>query len=557
MVIILLFFFPLLKRDYLKRANLLTDYLGDKFSSIQKTLQDKTNLIAANHVFVNCLEDYFNNYSKANKIMLSLYLDSIVANESKIIHVIIDCEGFESVESGLNTNRINKNMLNNQKYMKLKIIQINNYFSPITNIQYDLNSLNVTSNVCVFAKNYHIGESKYTLTIFFDLTTEMKEINNLVELTIDDYCIASDEKEIIYTSRDDMNWYNDEIFQRIQADRKEENARGIFFYCTTDDNSWNIISFISNATIIGQIFRILLFMIVFILGVLLIIVAFISPYIVKQLAPLKVIADLMASYSPEGPPVISDIHTNNEIDEISNKFNFMVKKIDEYIRQVYEEKCLEEKIKYSLLTSQIDPHFIYNTMDIISALARQGKIKDVVSVNQSLQRILQDRLELTELKVFDKVSREIQTIVQYQNIMEHRYGKNVKISYNIDKAINECLIPKNLIQPIMENSYYHGLTNESGIVSGEIKIAICAHEDAILIRISDNGAGINEEDLDFFQKHNRFPNKSTGSHIGIENVLNRLSYLYGENYELSIESRYGCDTIVTIIIPKKEGYIEQ
>ncbi len=102
------------------------------------------------------------------------------------------------------------------------------------------------------------------------------------------------------------------------------------------------------------------------------------------------------------------------------------------------------------MTTQMDPHFIYNTMNIINILARKGEFEDIVKVNTALTRVLRERLN-TQNTAFEEVAHEIEALKQYQLIMDYRYHNQVAVEYDIDEAVLHKKIPKNILQPLLEN----------------------------------------------------------------------------------------------------------
>jgi two-component system sensor histidine kinase YesM len=235
----------------------------------------------------------------------------------------------------------------------------------------------------------------------------------------------------------------------------------------------------------------------------------------------------------------------------------MLKDLKDSIRIIAEKERLEQKIKYSLLVSQIDPHFIYNTINSINYLARKKRCDDIIVVNSALIYILQDRLRINDIQITDTVEKEIKVVEQYVLIQKYMYEGELELSWFVDEALLKEQIPKNIIQPLVENAIFHGLINEeNGSISGKIEIFIEKKDEDIMVKVKDNGRGIDKQNLLNLQTSKR-PFKSEnerGKKIGLSNIRERLYYLYGKNDCLQIECEPGKGTSVTLVF--KAGKLE-
>jgi sensor histidine kinase YesM len=273
------------------------------------------------------------------------------------------------------------------------------------------------------------------------------------------------------------------------------------------------------------------------------------PAIYLKMQPLNRLAVAINQGTNNNFSHVQEIASNDEIADLSRKFNQMVDSINLYINKSLEHEQNENKMKYSLLISQIDPHFIYNTMSIINSLAREKRTEDIVEINTALILILQDRLRIEGIEVYDSVKQETDMVRQYLMIQKYRYNNQVNIIWDIDDDIISKMIPKNILQPIVENALFHGLMDEySGFIEGEITIRIGHGGDGILIQVHDNGRGIPPEVI-MQLEYPRDPNSDgRGKRVGIRNIKERLAYLYPRCNCLKIENDHG--TTVTISLPE-------
>lgn len=143
---------------------------------------------------------------------------------------------------------------------------------------------------------------------------------------------------------------------------------------------------------------------------------------------------------------------------------------------------------YNLLIAQIDTHFIYNTMSIINSFARQGKTQEIITANSALIKIMQNCLRVKTIDVTDTVEQEMDVVKQYWIIENMRYENEVELLWDIPKTLYKENIPKNLIQPIVENCLFHGLVDEeTGVMMGTITVLMRKTDNYLQLRISDNG----------------------------------------------------------------------
>lgn len=274
------------------------------------------------------------------------------------------------------------------------------------------------------------------------------------------------------------------------------------------------------------------------------------PMMRRQLKPLQQLSASMKDFSAGQLLVESDIHTNDEIEDLSNSFNAMTRQLRFYIQKTLENEKDKERMRYSLLISQIKPHFIYNTLNTITYLARQNRSADIITVNSALIKILRDSLRIGDMQVFDSVAQEIEVVNQYIVIQQYRYGRNFSLDWRVDPDILHLPIPKSLIQPLVENALFHGLLpceTEKG--QGEISVIIRGINDKIIIQVSDNGVGMDAKSLEQVHQWLRKGTGVRGKHVGLKNMVNRVNYLYGpleSGDRLQIESQPQQGTTVTI-----------
>jgi two-component system, sensor histidine kinase YesM len=240
----------------------------------------------------------------------------------------------------------------------------------------------------------------------------------------------------------------------------------------------------------------------------------------------------------------------NEIGRLSRMYNHMLDSISRLIREVYESKLAEKNAQLSALHAQINPHFLYNTLNIMKAISRLRGIEEVAEISESLAGLFQYSMKNLHQPV--SLAEEIDHINNYFKIQQHRFGNRLELQREIPKALLQSSILKLTIQPLIENAVNHGLRKMKK--GGRISIRAAQDDGVLSITVSDNGEGFQEEELaqlyDILNSSNAL-NSSQGVTLGIglQNIHQRIQLYYGNTYGLTLSSKPGEGTTVTLVIP--------
>jgi len=238
----------------------------------------------------------------------------------------------------------------------------------------------------------------------------------------------------------------------------------------------------------------------------------------------------------------------NVIGDLIRSFNTMVERIRELIRRIQDEQAEKRKSELSALQAQINPHFLYNTLDSIIWMSESGKNPEVIQMTSSLSKLL--RKSISNDAEFVTVKDEMEYTSEYLKIQKMRYHD--KLDYQIDIApeIQRQSIAKLLIQPLVENAIYHGIKlKENG---GMIRITGERDGDTMVIVIEDDGAGMDQETMQHL--FDVQPEKDVRK-VGVQNVNRRIQLYYGTQFGLHYESTVGVGTTVRVILPYREGTV--
>lgn len=282
--------------------------------------------------------------------------------------------------------------------------------------------------------------------------------------------------------------------------------------------------------------------------VLVAIAMILSSFIARSITlPIQKLRDSMKKVQ-EGDFKAADvvIPSKNEIGSLTTSFNAMTHRIEELMEENVKEQEQKRKIELKALQSQINPHFLYNTLDSIIWMAEGKKYEDVVLMTASLARLLRQSISNEDETVL--IGQEIQYVKSYLTIQKMRYKDKLEFEINVDPFINSVHIVKLVLQPIVENAIYHGLKYKES--KGLLTVTGYQKNQNAVIEITDDGVGMDEETLNhIFEKH-KVNYRSNG--VGVYNVQKRLCMYYGKEYGLHYESEPGHGTTVTVTIPMEQ-----
>lgn len=244
--------------------------------------------------------------------------------------------------------------------------------------------------------------------------------------------------------------------------------------------------------------------------------------------------------------------SRDEIGRLTESFNFMVSKIDHLVKEVYQEKIAQKNAELEALQAQINPHFLYNTLDSINWMLMDIGADDISDVVVSLGDILKYSIHGKDVLV--PLNEEVQYIESYLCIQKNRLEDRLCTSMEIQKEARACMVPKLILQPMVENAILHGI--EPMKDGGRVRITAGLEQQNLLITIEDNGPGMAPEELEQCRAAVYSESGATDS-IGMRNVHRRLRLHFGEEYGLAIESRHQEGTIVTLRMPGTRLSAEQ
>ena len=235
---------------------------------------------------------------------------------------------------------------------------------------------------------------------------------------------------------------------------------------------------------------------------------------------------------------------NNEIRNVIQNYNSMADRINEYAEKTLLYEIDQKEAQIKMLTYQINPHFLYNTLDSIIWMIRSEEYDGAGEMVSLLAKFF--RISLSQGKDMITLEKELEHASSYLAIQNIRFKDKFEFHVDADPELLKYFCPKLSIQPLLENAIYHGM--DGMYEDGEIEIRIYEKNGDIKIDVSDNGPGMTQEKIDYIM-HNKVVSSKRGSGIGVCNVNERIQLAYGRDYGVSIRSFLGKGTKVKITIP--------
>ncbi|MCR5753962.1 MAG: sensor histidine kinase [Acetatifactor sp.] len=414
---------------------------------------------------------------------------------------------------------------------------------------------NCKYDTITLARNYFdlrgpVGNESYVGTLFIDIKlssieklfrqARLDESEQCYLLDKNGYCLYSNVEEVIGKE------YSDLLIE------EQKNNSNLFpIVSEKDDFGISVYIFMDNEIVYGNIHDIYRMIMVLLIGMAAIVLCgsvLASKRITK---PIYDIMSQMEQIETGNFDIKLEVGGNDEIGILSQRFNQMSQALKQYINQSYLAKIKMNEAELTALKSQIYPHFLYNTLEIIRMTSLEEGDEKVGKMIEALSE--QIHYLIGPMQDVVPLNKEIDIVQKYIYLLNCRYAGKIQLLENCRKR-EDVMVPKLILQPVVENAYVHGLKPKNG--SGTIMIETVKKEENLEITVMDNGVGMTEEELEkiYMLLNSDEPgvkNEYNWQSIGIKNVNDRIRHLYGEDYGLEITSTSGVGTSVKIMIPLK------
>ena len=486
-----------------------------------------------------------------NESLASIYSEaSAVVTDIESI-VLIDITGNFVVSSTLK-NPSSEDITKKDWYLSaISDDSIYHFSSPHIQDIFD----NSTAEVITVTKitEYYIDNIKYRGILVVDLnfssistlagTTDLGSGGHLIILDDDGSLVYSDNLECTNNECETLKIAEEIIFggRIIEVD-------GISMYANVNilsDTRWRLATFI-NIDIIDQTMNNNLIITGIILVSTLVIAMLSSTIISRRISsPINKLKDHMQKIEKGDYYQKIDISGQKEVIVLAHSFNSMIEEIKTLMEKVIVEQNEKRKTEFRALQNQINPHFLYNTLDSIVYLSENKMNEKVIKMVVALSKFF--RISISRGKNIILLKEEIEHAKNYLLIQQIRYDDKFNFEFIIDDEVLDFKVVKLSLQPIIENAIYHGINTENG--SGKVIIRAFKSDDKLILEVEDDGYGIPEDKIEEMYHSIKF--ESDNKSVGLRNVYQRLKIYHGDEVEFKIISELDEKTIVRLEIPSK------
>lgn len=312
-------------------------------------------------------------------------------------------------------------------------------------------------------------------------------------------------------------------------------------------DGWRLVAEISTRELMRRAMRSMQDMLLLLLALLILSMLLLWNFIRRIVSPINQLSEAAQAVGRGDLSVRVDVRTRDEIEDLADAFNKMVVDIDTLLRRSVEHEQKLRQMQTENLMLQINPHFIYNTMNSIVYMARMDGNRQIADFTNAFISLLQSTLRVRS-SVYSTLGEELGIVKNYLYLQEYRYANKFTYDIQCPEELRQCRILSVILQPVVENAIFHGVAPKDG--PGHIGIAVKEAGGALEITVEDDGVGITQAQL--VDIENEDYARSSGIHrIGIGNVRKRIEEIYGSPYTMRIESAVARWTRVTIRIPKR------
>ena len=333
-----------------------------------------------------------------------------------------------------------------------------------------------------------------------------------------------------------------------QANELQEEYDGNYLIQVSQEN-YNLEAFVlvSQSLLTAaqkSLIRTLLIIMTAMIAAVAVLVLFVSQWVTRPVEEMS--STITRIKNGEKQLRVQPIGWSQELSTLGTEFNEMLDRMEVMAQEELQHKMLVERTEYKMLQAQINPHFLYNTLDTMSGIANAQNCPLVSGMCRSLSAIFRYSLNMTD--ELSTLQNEMAHVRNYLYVMDVRNGSTIAYDYQIDSDTLQDPMPRICIQPVVENALTHGLRN---VRRKDKKLLIRSEHvgENLVITVQDNGAGMDAEEMNRLLEQNDMKRVESGVSIGILNVNARLKKLFGKEYGLHIESTIGEGTTVTITVP--------
>ena len=384
----------------------------------------------------------------------------------------------------------------------------------------------------------------YLRSVYSDLSTEFMQNISIV---------TQEQEVIVGTSSSEYDFLNNAFIKTgtKSSDYFVDKDNGVLLcYMDVGTPDWQIVTESSLNKLNEELYHFKNWFILLIISTILILSVFSILMAIDIITPIKQLVEGIKKFEEENTHQEVIVDRQDELGYLGKCFNKMSLEIDTLVNRVYKEELTRKEAELKALQAQINPHFLFNTLESINWMAQLNNVPEIRDMVTSLGSIMEASIGKGNPLI--PLKQELKYVDSYILIMKNRYGERLSYETEIDENLIRQQVPKLVLQPLVENAIYHGIDRSRK--KGIIRLVVRKEEDSIYIEVMDNGKGMEREELQLlnskFQEVN--PNYMLMGHrkgIGLENVNARIRLFFGPQYGLRVESEYGSYTKIKLTLP--------
>lgn len=317
----------------------------------------------------------------------------------------------------------------------------------------------------------------------------------------------------------------------------------VAIYSTIENNGWKLIKTIPTDYMYGELYQIQRYLVIGGFLYSIVIILYFIFFSFRYTEPMMKMMNVIKKVEQGDLTARTEVKSSDEVGQLGNSLNNMIAEMQKLIDQLIREEQEKKEVELEALHAQINPHFLYNTLNTIKWMAKIQGNHSVSKAITALVKLLRISTNLGREMI--TLGEEIDYVKNYMVIQKLRFNKAMHIEYHIDENCMNILVPKLILQPIVENSIIYGMEDEQQEL--HIEISAYVETDQLLIDIQDDGPGIEPETLKTIFVNDS--NKSKFSKVGLNNVNQRVKLYCGADYGLEIEAEIGKGTRVLVNLP--------
>lgn len=481
------------------------------------------------------------------------HMETMVDINEDIASIIIYSEDGEILEFQGN-GKLKENIENNLSFDQEELLKKGDYVVTSPHVQ------NIIENkypwVVTVAKKKWAGP--YDQEVYLTMDIKFSSIATYIDdvgIGQHGYCfITNSSKDLVYHPLQQLIYLNIKKENLEQSDTLTSNSEirdgAIFTAQEIPDYNWKVIgvSYISelvDSKLISGL-KALAYILAIMLVLAVIVIFVLSKLITK---PVRSLVVAMSEFEQNAIEFkYQPVKSFSEFNQLTHSFEHMVGQIQSLMEQVKREEITLRKTELKALQAQINPHFLYNTLDSIQWMCEQDNTKDAVVMVGALAQLF--RISISKGYELITIEKELQHAQSYLLIQSYRYRDQFTYKFVVEPEVLPYLCNKITIQPIIENAIYHGISRM--VDKGEITIEVYFDNDDVVFIISDNGVGMTSKQVENILKKELTDSKG----IGVKNVNDRIKIYFGNNYGITVSSELDVGTVITIRIPaiKEDTY---